>query len=117
MLYHRTLNPIIHRDWSDRMELFVGALTRTAETDSYLHTTPTADSESAPDTDGRFVVVWSRPHPQPSAFLDTAVEPVPWPTRGRRPPPISRPLLPHERAARGSRFPPSVTATPGCLRR
>jgi hypothetical protein len=86
------------------MELFVGALTRTAETDP--HSTLASSDEPPTNIDSRFLGVWSRPHQQPSTFLDTAIEPVPWPKRGDRPAPTSRPLLPHERAA--PRQPPSA---------
>lgn len=88
ILLHRTINPVIHRDWSDRHELFVGTLTRTAEADP--HTTLTTSEESTSNIEGRFFGVWTRPHPQPSTFLDTTTEPVPWTRRDHRPPPVKR---------------------------
>lgn len=90
MLHHHSLNPVLIRDWSRKMELFAGALdvcasvsfeARRSVNGAELHTTE-----------------YVRPTPVTSLFLDTAVEPVPWPQRTEpRPPTGARPWLPHEK--------------------
>jgi hypothetical protein len=93
MLHHRTLAPVVIRDWSERMELFVGALHVSASTGRDTRRNRNADDHTDP-ADATFV----RPHAAPSPYLDTAVEPVDWPHRsGPRPPRGGRPYLPNER--------------------
>jgi hypothetical protein len=95
MLHHRTLTPVILRDWSLKLELFTSALALTANT----NTQPpkplkllTANEVAAFRTSE-----WVRPEPAPSSYLDTAVEPASWPTRsGPRTPSGTRPRLAHE---------------------
>jgi hypothetical protein len=91
MLHHRTLNPVIIRDWSTKMEIFTGALALTA------NTTITHKPRNAKDITNLNTTKWTRPQPVSSPYLDTATEPVDWPTRtGPRPPTGARPALPHE---------------------
>jgi hypothetical protein len=82
MLHHRSLNPVLIRDWSRKMELFAGAL----------------DVCASVSFEARRTTEYLRPAPVSSPFLDTAVEPVPWPQRsGPRPPTGARPWLPHKK--------------------
>lgn len=99
LLHHRSLNPIVIRDWSIKMEMFVGALSVSADT-----RWETRRGLDTPAQDTEFV----RPAPAPSPYLDTAVEPVPWPQRdGPRPPRGARPTLPGERPGPRVGFYPS----------
>jgi hypothetical protein len=97
MLHHRTLNPVVIRDGSPRMELFTSAVMATARTSfqARAHLNINEMTNLAR-------IEWVRPQPAPSSYLDTATEPVSWPQRsGPRPPTGSRPRLPHERAHSG----------------
>jgi hypothetical protein len=90
LLHHRILNPIVIRDWSVKMQLFTGALHVSSETS--FETRRKVDVTEAHRTE------YLRPEPASSTYLDTAVEPVDWPQRpGRRPPVGARPMLPSER--------------------
>lgn len=92
MLHHRTLNPVVIRDWSTKMEMFTSALALTATTTFKSRTPLNVKTITALATNE-----WVRPDPAPASYLDTAVEPVPWPPRdGSRPPTGGRPRLPHE---------------------
>jgi hypothetical protein len=99
LLHHRSLNPIVIRDWSQKMEQFTGALVVSADTrfeNRRNLDTPAHQTE------------YVRPEPAPSPYLDTATEPVPWPQRdGPRPPQGARPTLPSERPGRRLGFYPS----------
>jgi hypothetical protein len=76
------------------MDLFVGAVDASAET-AKLPRTDTGDS-----TDEAVVADYLRPAAVNSDYLDTAVNPAPWPTRmARTEPRIGRPALGRERAA------------------
>lgn len=88
MLHHRTLTPVVLRDWSRKLELTTNTRTQPPKPLKLL-TGREFDTFKASD--------WVRPEPAPSPYLDTAVEPVNWPTRsGPRTPPGTRPRLPHE---------------------
>src|SRR4030081_3296443 len=102
MLHHRTLNPVVIRDWSSKMELFTSALAQTASTSSASHKALNLKQPRLPKEYNEFAITaWFRPEPQPSTYLYTAFEPVPWPERegGHRPATGGRPLLPSERRA------------------
>ncbi|RLK58434.1 hypothetical protein [Actinokineospora cianjurensis] len=100
LLHHRTLNPIIIRDWSPRMELFAGALTNTATTRTHQPPRP----RSGPEQRAYLTAAWTRPEPVASPWLDTATEPLSWHERTEpRPAPAARPYLPHERPRVGRR--------------
>ncbi|HKS47089.1 MAG TPA: hypothetical protein VJT49_18665 [Amycolatopsis sp.] len=98
MLHHRTLNPVVIRDRSVKMEMFTSALALTAATNTKMPPNLTAKQPT------QFMSSeWIRPQPQPSSFLDTAQEPIPWVKRAEpRPPTGARPQLPSERRALGA---------------
>jgi hypothetical protein len=101
MLHHRTLNPVIIRDWSTKMEVFTAALALTTKTSTKWHKPRTTKEAIALAANK-----WVRPRPAPSSYLDTATEPVDWPQRtGPRPPTGARPTLPGEQPKRY--FPPN----------
>jgi hypothetical protein len=102
MLHHRSLNPVVIRDWSNKMELFAGALDISAS----------LSFETRRNVNGaeHHTTEYLRPASVSSPFLDTAVEPVPWPQRdGPRPPTGARPWLPHEKPKRTR---PTAIGTP-----
>jgi hypothetical protein len=102
ILHHRTLNPVVIGDWSTRMELFTGALMLTASTSlQSRRALNLKEPRSANDHSQLSFTAWFRPRAQPSTYLDSATEPVPWPERDgeRRPATGGRPLLPSERQA------------------
>lgn len=76
MLHHRTLAPVILRDWSEQQVLFETAL-------SAIATVREVHTEYGPNSTGPTVGSFDfiRPHPAPSDYLATAVEPAPWPER------------------------------------
>ncbi|ONI90889.1 hypothetical protein ALI22I_10630 [Saccharothrix sp. ALI-22-I] len=89
LLHHRSLSPVVIRDWSHKRELFTGALVVSSEIS--LETRRKIDVTEAHRTE------YPRPEPAPSPYLDTATEPVGWPVRpGRRQPVGARPTLPGE---------------------
>jgi hypothetical protein len=97
---HPTLNPVVIRDWATKMEMFTAALALTAATSTASHNALNLDRPQTPKAFKEFAFTsWFRPHPQPSTYLYTAFEPVPWPERDHRPPTGGRPLLLHERQA------------------
>jgi hypothetical protein len=109
MLHHRTLAPVIIRDWSIRMESFASADTKfdaKARLNVKDHTT-LASTE------------FIRPEPAASPYLDTATEPVPWPQRSQPQPPRKRtpPAPPREAdAALPSRLPTIPKPSPNNTR-
>jgi hypothetical protein len=93
MLHHRTLNPVIIRDWSAKTQLLAGALELTAstrfETRQLLNVKDLSRLSTTEDL---------RPQLASSAYLDTATEPASWPHRdGPRPETGARPRLPREK--------------------
>ncbi len=87
ILHHRSLKPIVIRDWSTRMELFSGALNASAST--------SIEAWRGVNGAEQHRTEYLRPEPAPSDYLDTAVEPVAWPQPERpRPPRSARPLPP-----------------------
>lgn len=81
ILRHRTLNPVVVRDWSHKTEVFNVAVERTAHTyvDPRRHRT-VKDLTALATTD------WVRPDPISSTWLNTATEPLDWQRRtGPRP--------------------------------
>jgi hypothetical protein len=95
MLHHRTLNPVIIRDWSAKMQLFAGAIQLTASTRFETRRIPNVKDLTRLST-----TEYLRPQPASSAYLDTAIEPVSWARRvGPRPETGARPRLPRERPA------------------
>jgi hypothetical protein len=90
LLHHRSINPVIIRDWSTKMGLFSGAL--------HVSSQVTFDARRTVDGAETHRTEYLRPQPAQSTYLDTAVEPVDWPQRpGPRPPVGARPMLPSER--------------------
>lgn len=111
MLHHRTINPVVVRDWSATMELFSSTVQLSA---SISHTSLRAleggRARTAVNLARLATAPWSRPEPQPSPFLDTATEPVPWTEKTRdRKPYAGRPVLPAERRAM-NRLPATLRA-------
>jgi hypothetical protein len=91
ILYHRHLGPVLVRDGSTPMDLFVGTVAATAMTrQSHLPPPETHADPAGP-------IPFQRPEAAPSDYLTTATEPAPWPptpqTAGHR----GRPLLGRER--------------------
>jgi hypothetical protein len=76
MLHHRTLNPVVIRDWSTKMEIFNGALEQTANTTLRLRKPLTTKDLLALAT-----TEWIRTDPISSTWLNTATEPVDWQRR------------------------------------
>jgi hypothetical protein len=76
MLHHRSLAPVTQRDWSPPNVLFESALTATA-------TVSQPGTEHGTDPSGHTIksLDFIRPHPAPTHYLDTAVEPAHWPQR------------------------------------
>ncbi|MEV3966505.1 hypothetical protein AB0M34_37555, partial [Nocardia sp. NPDC050193] len=72
MLHHRALAPVIFRDWSEQQVLLESAL-------SALATVREVRTEHGPNSTGTTVGSFDfiRPHPTPSDYLATAVEPAP----------------------------------------
>jgi hypothetical protein len=87
MLHHRSLAPVIVRDWSPPNVLFESALTATATVSQ-----PGADhgpgTDASAPTSGSFDYI--RPGHAPTHYLDTAVEPAQWP-QPTQPRPESQP--------------------------
>lgn len=100
LLHHRSLNPVVIRDWSMKLEQFTGALVLTTAVSA-----ETLRGIDGPHSNIKYV----RPEPAPSAFLDTAVEPLPWTQRnGPRPSRGARPARPdHQRRKSQLGFYPS----------
>jgi hypothetical protein len=102
MLHHRTLNPVVIRDWSVKMEMFTSAVALTATTSIESRKALNIARPNTPKEAAQLAFIdWFRPHPQPSRYLALAFDPVPWPKReaGRRPPTGARPSLPSEKRA------------------
>jgi hypothetical protein len=97
ILYHRHVGPVLARDWSRRMELFIGTVDASAEATTYPD--PDTPSTVADDTSEPRIADYKRPTAVQSDYLDTAVNPAPWPTRDPPPERGGRPLLGHERKA------------------
>lgn len=78
MLHHRSLAPVILRDWSPPNELFESALTATA-------TASQPGTEGGTDASGHTIRSFDfvRPGHAPTHYLDTAVEPAQWPHRAQ----------------------------------
>ncbi|MEV5839996.1 hypothetical protein [Nocardia sp. NPDC052112] len=76
MLHHRSLAPVILRDWARSNALFESALSATA-------TVSEPRAERASDASWRVARSFDyiRTGPAPTDYLDTAVEPAPWPER------------------------------------
>jgi len=96
MLFHRTLAPVVIRDWSPHLELFVGAVEATASsgwaTPDVELLTPTTPSTYLPQ-----IADYIRRDPAPSDYLRTATTPLPWDQPENRPTRLSRPLSRSER--------------------
>ncbi|HET6285838.1 MAG TPA: hypothetical protein VFG15_03675 [Amycolatopsis sp.] len=100
MLHHRTLTPVILRDWSIKMELFTGALVLTTNTSTASQREQGIQPPRGVHGASQLTVThWSRPQPRPSRYLALAIEPVPWPDRddGYRPPAGGRRLVDSEK--------------------
>ncbi|MGH3860942.1 hypothetical protein [Actinokineospora sp.] len=92
MPHHRTLNPVVIRDWSRKMEQFASALEISANT-----TTKPPEWRGIKEFNTWSSSEWVSPEPALSPYLTTAVEPVNWPQRpGPCPPTAARPMLSHE---------------------
>jgi hypothetical protein len=76
MLHHRSLAPVIQRDWSPPNVLFESALSATA---SVSDRGAESDTDTSRRSDGSLDFI--RPGHAPSHYLDTAVEPTHWPER------------------------------------
>ncbi|MEV4241677.1 TniQ family protein [Nocardia sp. NPDC049737] len=76
MLHHRSLAPVILRDWSQPNVLFESALSASA-------TITEARAERSTAASARVIgsLDFIRPGPVPTDYLDTAVEPASWPER------------------------------------
>lgn len=107
MLHHRTLSPVILRDWSEPKVLFESALAATTEVGAEARTGHGATGS------GHESFAFTRPHAAGSDYLDTAAEPVPWPQRSQPRPDLNprpwsdseRPYFtPSPRRRRQSRF-------------
>jgi hypothetical protein len=100
MLHHRTLNPVVIRDWSTKMEMFTSALALTADTSTASHKSLNLDRPRSPAEFTAYARThWFRPQQRPSDWLDNATEPVAWAEResGQRPATGGRPALPGEK--------------------
>ena len=96
MLFHRTLAPVVIRDWSPHLELFVGAVEATA---SSGWATPDVEllTSTTPSTYLPQIADYIRRDPAPSDYLRTATTPLPWDQPENRPTRLSRPLSRSER--------------------
>ncbi|MFI6029401.1 hypothetical protein [Amycolatopsis magusensis] len=82
MLHHRTLTPVVLRDWAIKIELFTGALVLTTNTSTASHREQGIQPPRGVRAAAQLTVThWCRPHPRPSPYLALATEPVPWPDR------------------------------------
>jgi hypothetical protein len=67
MLHHRTLNPVVIRDWSTKMETFTSALALTADTSTASHKSLNLDRPRSPAEFTAYSRThWFRPQPRPS---------------------------------------------------
>jgi hypothetical protein len=102
MLHHRTLNPVVVRDWSVKMEMFTSAIALTASTTTESRKALGIGRPQTPKEAAQLAFThWFRPEPQPSRYLALAIEPVPWPERegGHRPRTGGRPWSEGEKRA------------------
>jgi hypothetical protein len=76
MLHHRTLAPVILRDWSAPLTLFESAIDATANVSRGTWSKLDHRHGTMPST-------CIRPAPAPSDYLDTATEPAAWPQRAQ----------------------------------
>ena len=76
MLHHRTLAPVILRDWSAPLTLFESAIEATANVSRGTWSKLDHRHGTMPST-------FMRPGPAPSDYLDTATEPAAWPQRAQ----------------------------------
>uniref|UniRef100_UPI003F497F35 hypothetical protein n=1 Tax=Amycolatopsis sp. CA-096443 TaxID=3239919 RepID=UPI003F497F35 len=103
MLHHRSLNPVVLRDWSVKMEMFTSAIALTANTSVESRKAIGIERTRTPKEVAQLAVThWFRPQPQPSRFLALAIEPIPWAERegGHRAKTGGRPLLDSEKRLR-----------------
>lgn len=76
--------------------------TVTASADTLVFRTAATRPENADDVQDLATADYVHPFPTPSDYLDTAVAPMPWPTRTMpRQPEGGRPTLPYERRLTG----------------
>lgn len=103
ILYHRHVGPVLARDWSVRMDLFIGTVDASAQATTHLD--PSTPAAATNDNAELVIADYVRPTPAESAYLDTVTSPAPWPSRDAPPGPRGgRPLLGRER---------KLFATPG----
>ena len=93
ILHHRSMAPVIFRDWTPRTEMFEGMLNISRRTTVSLQ-----ERTNFNDPVDSANAVFIRPEPAKSEYLDNADEPVDW-TRPAQPPPArtARPWLPGEK--------------------
>lgn len=97
MLFHRHLAPVLVRDWSPRMDLFLGSIHASASTSQTTDVLPQPARDDHTDDTGPVIPDYVRRGPAPSDHLDTAVEPGTWPTPTQpRPTRTDRPIQPGE---------------------
>ncbi|WP_198348414.1 hypothetical protein [Plantactinospora sp. KBS50] len=78
------------------MELFIGTVDASAEAAAFPD--PDTPATNVGDTTAPVIADYKRPTAVQSDYLDTAINPAPWPTRDSPPEPRGgRPLLGHER--------------------
>ncbi|WP_063047730.1 hypothetical protein [Nocardia pseudovaccinii] len=104
MLHHRSLAPVITREWAEQNTLFESAVKDTATVPITPAQSATRENQS---TAGRFAFI--RPEPAPTDYLAEATEPAPWPAAQPRQDPKPRPWSVSEK--------PYFTPSPRRLRR
>lgn len=93
MLHHRSMAPVIFRDWGPKPEIFEGMLSVSTRT-----TVSPQERKGFTDPISLARSEFVRPMPAASEFLDNAVEPIGWAPGSQRPVVrSSRPWLPGEK--------------------
>ena len=96
ILYHRHVGSVLARDWSRRMDLFIGTVAASAEATNFAN--PDASATTTSDNTEPGPADYIRPTAVASDYLDRTINPAPWPTRNAPAEPRSgRPLLGRER--------------------
>jgi hypothetical protein len=104
ILYHRHVGPVLVRDWSVRMDLFTATVAATADTWKFRNAAARPNHLTVKDVRELVAAEYLRPIPAQSDYLDTATNPVPWPTRSEpRQSGGGRPMLGAAKRLSGSR--------------